>query len=562
MNTTPFELMDAARPDRSSLETSYATIVEGLRAATSADEQLAYVRQWDALRRTCDTWSNLVYIRFHQDTRCEKARAEKDVSDEMAPFFAEHDSTIKRLLLESPCRDELESALGATAFLKWRSDVAAFDPKMSAGMVAEAKAASRYVALLASAQIPFEGETFNLSGLRKFSGVADRAVRHGSQRAAFAFFEEHGEAFDGIYDELVKTRHQMATDVGMKDYVELGYLRMARMDYDRSDVETFRDGVRAHIVPMVSELRRRQAQALEIDRVMAWDEGCLDPNGNPKPLGDDAWMCDRAQEMFDAMDSDLGAFFRLMRERNLLDLTTRDGKAGGGFCTTIADYEVPFIYANFNGTKDDVVVFTHEAGHAYQAYKSRDLFPFDYAWPTYEACEIHSMSLEFLTWPHMHRFFGEEGSERFRRAHLTQALMFMPYGVAVDHFQHDVYENPNATPAERHEMWKRVEELYLPWRDYGDLAFGAKGGAWQQQRHIYEMPFYYIDYVLAQTCALQFWVRSEQDAERALEDYKALCLRGGSQPFRALARSAQLRSPFDPDSLQEVTSRAREVLGL
>ena len=270
-------------------------------------------------------------------------------------------------------------------------------------------------------------------------------------------------------------------------------------------------------------------------------------------------MVVRAQTMFDAMHPQLGAFFRLMHESKLTDLKNRDGKAGGGFCTAFPSYGLPFIFANFNGTKGDVEVFTHEMGHAYQAYASRQQPLLDYLWPTNESCEIHSMGLEFLTWPHMEQFF-EADAERFRRIHLTQGLLFIPYGVAVDHFQHLVYAHPEAPPQERHRMWQEMERMYLPWRDYGDLPHVADGGFWQFQRHIYLHPFYYIDYTLAQTCALQLWVRSGHDPAGTLDAYNRLCARGGEAPFQELARSAGLVSPFQAGCLREVVAQARAAL--
>ena len=266
-----------------------------------------------------------------------------------------------------------------------------------------------------------------------------------------------------------------------------------------------------------------------------------------------------ARGMFDAMHPEIGAFFRLMVDARLLDLENREGKAGGGFCTSFPTVGLPFIFANFNGSKHDAEVFTHEMGHALQGYLSRDKAVADYLWPTLESCEIHSMGLEFLAWPHMERFFGED-AQRFRRVHLAQALLFIPYGVAVDHYQHLVYAEPDATPARRHEMWLEMERMYMPGRDYGDLPFVGKGGFWQKQRHIYNSPFYYIDYTLAQTCALQLWVRSRKDPEGTLRDYLALCRRGGEAPFQALARSAGIRSPLEPGCLREVAALARAEL--
>jgi M3 family oligoendopeptidase len=223
---------------------------------------------------------------------------------------------------------------------------------------------------------------------------------------------------------------------------------------------------------------------------------------------------------------------------------------------------MPFVFANFNGTKGDVEVLTHEIGHAFQAYRSRAKSLTDYLWPTYESCEIHSMSLEFLTLAWADKFFGADGGERFRRLQLELALRFLPYGVAVDHFQHLVYANPNASPDQRHAMWQEMERTYLPGRNYGDIPHLTDGGFWQFQRHIYIHPFYYIDYTLAQTCALQYWAWGNRNFDQAMKSYVELCDRGGEAAFQGLARGAGLISPFDEGCLKDVVSQARAVLGV
>jgi M3 family oligoendopeptidase len=272
-------------------------------------------------------------------------------------------------------------------------------------------------------------------------------------------------------------------------------------------------------------------------------------------------MLERAQEMFAAMNPELSDFFGMMVKSHLLDLDSRSGKAGGGFCTAFLTYGLPFIFANFNGTKGDVDVFTHEMGHAFQMWQSRNTSVSDYVWATSEAAEIHSMSLEYLTFPQMEKFFGDD-ARRYCLQHLTESLLFLPYGVAVDRFQHLVYANPAATPKERHQMWQEVESIYLPWREYGDLTHPAEGGLWQEKLHIYCYPFYYIDYTLALCCALQFWVKAKTDYGTTLKDYVALCQRGGEAAFQELVRSARLTSPFQSGALTQVLAAARQFLGL
>ncbi|MGH8974525.1 MAG: M3 family oligoendopeptidase [Acidimicrobiia bacterium] len=556
---THFREVSAATPDLDALATRIGALESDLAAARTVDGCLAAVRAWDELRREVGTYASLVHLRFNQDTTDAGHKAARQAWDEAEPRWTELEVAMKRALLDHPLRPRLEETLGAQAFALWRSDVLAFDPAIKADLARESELGAEYVELLAAAELSFGGETLNLSSIVKHRQSGDRDVRHGAEAVQWDWFAANAPALDRIFDDLVRLRTAMARQLGFDDFTGLGYQRMCRVDYDRADVERLRAAVVEHVVPLATEIRRRQAGVLGVERLMAWDEEVHDPKGNPAPGGDHDWMLARATEMFDAM-GDLGPFFRRMDGGGFLDLANRKGKAGGGFCTSFPTHGMPFVYANFNGTKGDVEVFTHEMGHAFQVYLSRELPLSDYHWPTYESAEVHSMSLEFLTWPHMERFFGAE-AERFRRLHLAGAIVFLPYGTAVDHFQHEIYARPELTPAERHDVWRQMERTYLPWRDWGDLAYPAQGGRWQQQRHIYLRPFYYIDYVLAQTCALQFWVRAEADRESAMRDYVALCERGGTAPFQALVRSAGLTTPFDDGCLAEVVGKARAALG-
>lgn len=553
-----FSDITATKPDLDGLAVTIGELEASISGADSVDLCLAAVRAWDAIRREVETYSSLVGLRFQQDTTDPDRKQAREEWDEAEPRWTELEVVMKRALLTHPLRAELEAVIGAQAFALWESDVLAFDPAIKADLATEAKLGAEYVELLASAELPFDGEVLNLSSIQKHRQSPDRAVRRAAEEVFWAWYAANGDALDRIFDDLVRLRSSMAGQLGLADFTELGYRRMCRVDYDRSDVEGLRAAVREHVVPFAAEIRRRQAEALGVDRLMAWDEPVHDTAGNPQPLGDHDWMLARAAEMFDAM-GDLGPFFRRMQAGGFLDLADRKGKAGGGFCTSFPTDGMPFVFANFNGTKGDVEVFSHEMGHAFQNYESRNLALTDYLWPTYESAEIHSMSLEFLTWPHMERFFGD-GADRFRRVHLAEALLFLPYGTAVDHFQHEIYARPTMSAAERHDVWRSMEQTYMPWRDWGDLAYPAKGGRWQHQRHIYLMPFYYIDYVLAETCALQFWVRCERDRDAAMADYVALCRRGGEAPFRSLVASAGLTSPFEDGCLAEVVEAARTVL--
>ncbi len=552
-----YSQMTSPRPDETSLRATYGELFERFDAASSKDDRKNVLMDWDQERRHFQTWSALARLQFAQDTADESAKSEREYADELSAVVTELDVELKRRFLEAG-RDVAEE-IGDHAFELWTSDITAFQPEIREETVAESKRSADYTELISSADLEFRGESYNISGITKFLSDSDRQTRYEASKVVWSFFEENGAEIDTIYDDLVKLRHTKAKKLGFENFVGLGYREMQRVDYDAEDVERFRAQVRDEIVPLCTKLREEQAQRLGVDKLMQWDESVHDLSGNPKPEDDVDTVVKAGIEMFDQMDPELSSFFRMMVDRELLDLDTRKGKAGGGFCTSFSDYDVPFIFANFNGTKHDVEVVTHEIGHAFQCWSSRHQKPLDYLWPTLESCEIHSMSLEFLCWPHMELFFGDD-ADRFRRIHLIESLLFLPYGCAVDHFQHLVYANPDATPEERHGFWQEMEATYLPHRDWGDLAYPAKGARWQRQGHIFGAPFYYIDYVLAMTCALQYWDKMQSDMDGAMKSYVALCKRGGEAPFQELARAAGVISPFEDGCLSNVVARATEWL--
>jgi M3 family oligoendopeptidase len=312
-------------------------------------------------------------------------------------------------------------------------------------------------------------------------------------------------------------------------------------------------------VPLAARWREKQKRRLGVDKLRFWDMRLLDGKPAPRPTGDAQTIVQNTARMYNELSPQTGEFFTMMRERGLFDLVTKEGKAGGGYCTSFPDFGVPFVFSNFNGTKGDVEVMTHECGHAFQCWSSRNQPLLEYHWPTYEACEIHSMGMEFLTYPWMELYFGDS-AERFRQFHMVESIVFLPYGCAVDEFQHFVYANPSSGPEARKAHWLSLEKKYLPWADYGDLGFPARGGFWQGQHHIYSAPFYYIDYVLAQTCALQIWKKSREDRERALRDYMAICPPGGSQSFLELVKTGGLRNPFEPGVLRGIVAEAERYV--
>ncbi|TQR20496.1 M3 family oligoendopeptidase [Psychrobacillus vulpis] len=554
-----FKDYEYKRPDFEEGKAKFTELLEQFKRASTVDEQSTAIEAINAFRNNFSTQANLVYIRASIDTNDEFYQKERDYFDELSPQMDELITEYYKALIVSPFRKELEEKWDSQLFALADFQIKSFAPEVISLMQKENKLASDYSKLVASAQVEFNGELLTLAQLGPFSESTDRDVRKKATDVRFNFFQEHEEKFDEIYDQLVKVRHEIAMKLGYKNFVELGYVRMNRIDYNAEMVKKFRDQVRDFIVPVATKLYERQAKRIGVDKLKYYDESLNFLSGNATPQGSPEWIVENGKKMYEELSPETAEFFQFMIDRDLMDLVAKKGKESGGYCTFIEDYESPYIFSNFNGTSGDIDVLTHEAGHAFQVYTSRNIGIPEYLWPTYESCEIHSMSMEFFTWPWMELFFKEQ-TDKYKFAHLSSGLLFLPYGVAVDEFQHAVYENPEMTPAERKAAWKKIEEIYLPHRDYDGNSYLEAGGFWQRQGHIYASPFYYIDYTLAQICAFQFWKRSREDHESAWKDYLHLCQLGGSKSFTKLVAGANLISPFEEGCVESVIGSIDDYL--
>ena len=556
-----FSEMPYVRPDVEAIKQSIASKTEALKNAASFEEAEALFLEVDRENGEVETLVSLANIRHDIDTNDEFYDKEVEFLDSVLPELQEYSQNWILALLVSPFRPQFEEKYGKLLFVNAEMQLKTFSPEIIPELQRENALTTEYSKLIASAQIPFEGGIYTLSQLTPIKQCADDARRFAAWQAEGGFYRDNREKFDGIYDELVHLRDTMGKKLGFEGYTELGYLRMTRNCYDKNDVEKFRKAVREFLVPVANEVFKKQAVRLGKTYPMNFADNALAfRSGNPKPQGSPEDILAAGRKFYHELSAETTEFIDVMYENELLDVLSKKGKTGGGYCTGLPKYKVPFIFANFNGTAGDVEVITHEAGHAFAAYLARDIVPGNCTWPTLEACEVHSMSMEFFSWPWAKDFFGKDAA-KFYYTHLSDALTFIPYGTMVDHYQHIVYERPDMTPEERHSVWKELLGVYMPWMALGDeIPFYGEGKGWQRQMHIYQSPFYYIDYCLAQTMALQFWALIQKDSKAAWETYMKYTRPAGTMTFRELIANAGLLSPFGDEALMTVCSAAREWL--
>ena len=545
--------------DLEKIKKEFSELIESFEKAENVEGQVNAFDEIIKLRNHIETMQTLVSVRHSIDTNDEFYDKENEYMDEISPILFGFTNDFYKALVNSKFKDELIQKYGKFLFDLAENTLKTFSPEIIPDAQEENRLSSKYSKLIASAKIDFDGKELNLSQMVPYTQSKDRNIRIEAAKKVAQFFAENQDEFDNIYDSLVKVRTRMAQKMGYKNFVEFGYKQLSRLEYDAKMVEDYRKQVLENIVPLHTELRERQKKRLGVDKLKFYDEAIKFNSGNADPHGSPEWILNNGKTMYKELSKETDEFFTFMTENNLLDLLSKKGKMSGGYCTYIPEHKAPFIFANFNGTSHDIDVLTHEAGHAFQVYQSRGFEVPEYLWPSYEACEIHSMSMEFLTWPWMNLFF-ENDTDKYKFIHLSEALLFIPYGVTVDEFQHWVYENPEVTPKERREKWIEIEKKYLPTRDYGEVEELKNGIFWFRQGHIFSSPFYYIDYTLAQVCAFQFWIKSRENREKAWQDYLNLCKLGGSKPFFELMKSANLKNPFEEGTLAIVIPKIKEYL--
>ncbi len=534
-------------------------IVRQIESAESVEDVLAARKRYIALSEEYSTAASLSYMRYTINTVDEFYLQEKDYYDEISPEVSNLDLTYNTALMNSRFRSELEQRLSPLLFRSMENSMKSMSPTIVEDMIEENKLISEYSKLMAGMEFTFRGETMSRAQLMGYAADDDRETRKECYEVLGTTLARHGEQLDRIFDDLVHVRDRMAKKMGYRNFVELGYYRMNRLCYNQEMVRSFRENVRRDFVPVVARLRTEAAQRLGIDRFMLYDLGVIVPGGDPKPFGAKE-IFTAAKEMYHRMSDETAEFIDMMLENEAFDVEARKNKWGGGYCTEFVKYRQPFILANFNGTTDDVDTMVHEVGHALNSYLIMDNeYAVELNCGGMETAETHSMSMEFFAWPYMEQFFGEK-ADAYRYRHALDSLSFIPYGTMVDAFQHIVYENPSMTPAERNNAWLQLEREFRPFLSTEGMPYLEKGTRWQYQMHIYETPFYYIDYCLAQTAAFQFLLASLENYKEAFAKYMNLSRQGGEKAWDLLLQEAGFRSPFEEGALREVADKMEALI--
>lgn len=556
-----FSEMSYVRPDLDKMKEVCVQTANTIKESNNLDDVL---KDYDIYMKAlihAGTMLSLAQTRHTINTLDEFYSQENDFADENYPLIAEMENQVQTALLSSPIKDQLQSHFGDLFFKNLEIAARSFKSELVPLMQEENKLMSAYQELTASAEVEWDGTMIPLTMLGKYKQSPDRDVRIKAYRTEGEYYDSHREELDDLYDQLVHNRDKQGKMMGYPNYLQLGYDRLGRNCYGPKEVASFRKMILEDIVPVVSKVKADQARRIGVDQLYLYDDPVWFKDGNAVPAGTAQDILNAGLEVYHRISPDTTEFIDFMYENELLDVLSKKGKAPGGYCTSFEEFKSPFIFANFNGTAADVDVLTHEGGHAFAAYRAfkNNLDP-QLASPTIEACEVHSMSMEFLTAPHHDLFFGDQ-TAKYEYYHAADALSFIPYGCLVDAFQHEMYEHPDMTPAQRHECWDRLEKQFRPYLCREGIPFYGRGAGWQRQLHIYLDPLYYIDYCMAQTVAFDFWTASLKDYAGTWKRYLTFVDFGGTKTFADLVRSAGFAVPYEPGAIQAIAKDIDTWLG-
>ena len=560
MENFTFSNLEYVRPDFDAAEAKAKELTERVKAAKSYADVKAVILESDEYMSELYTMTTIAHIRNTLNTTDEFYEKEIEFIHQRSPEAEGSFIALTKAIVDCPFTAEIDADLGKEYLVASRRELAQYDDALVPFMQEESRLETEYQKLMATAEIEFDGKKLNLYGIQKYFENPDREVRKAAFKKYSEFYESNEEKMEEIFDKLIKVRTKMGQALGYKTFTPLGYLQQGRSDYGQEEVASFREQVRRELVPLCEKLYEAQAKRIGVDHIMAYDEKFVFPDGNAEPIGDEKYMVAEAQKMYHDLSPETGEFIDFMIEHELMDLENKPNKANTGYMTDLTKYRAPFVFSCFNHTIFDMQVLSHELGHAFAGYRAMRHQPvMAYYSESTDIAEIHSMSMEQFCYPYAERFFGD-AADKYRFAHLQEALTFVPFGVAVDEFQHIVYENPDLTPKERTMEWHKLEEKYMPWRKYENDPFMERGGYWYHKIHIFLYPFYYINYTLTTMGAMEFKKRYAENKEEAFKDYLTLCDIGGSLSYLESLKAAHLHVPFEEGSVANAISYAKDIL--
>lgn len=429
-------------------------------------------------------------------------------------------------------------------------------------MVQEQELVVQYQQLKANLKIKYEGKIYSEAELNKLHDSKDKEVRKATRIAKYKVLLEHKDEFEDILNGLIHIRNEIAKVNGYDSYLDYMNEEKGRRGYGEVELNAFCQQVKKDLVPFTVELRKAQARRLGVEKLGITDYSIIFPDGNPEPIGDDVFLLNAASEMYRSLSKETEEFYDLMLEHELMDVKASPNKISNmGFALDLEKIKLPYVFGNCNGTIYDVVVFTHELGHAFQGYLSmKEQALSEYYTAVNDVAEIPSKAMEQFAYPYAEKFFGE-AADKFRFLHLQQALFEICDYSEVNEFESWVYSHPESSLEEKAKKYEELEKMYDPSYDNSELIDYIEAGCKIiNNMALYMFPKYVISYALSAMCALQFGKRMVEDKESTWNDYLKLCSAGGSKSYPELLKLANLSPAYEDGTVASATEYAKKIL--
>ncbi|PAW78939.1 MAG: peptidase M3 [Verrucomicrobia bacterium Tous-C9LFEB] len=546
--------------DTAQLAPIFESLKEKLDVARTAEQLEVWLDDYSEVCAALSESSAITYIRMTcQTDDPEREKAYLKIVEEIDPWLKPRQFELMQLVSTHPLLPKLPSYYNIFR-RSVQTRVKLYREENVARETEEAKLCQQYQKISGAMTVQFEGKEQTLPAMAKIQEEADRTRRQTAWELTAQRRLQDRPALDEVYDKLLGLRVEIAKAADYPDYRAYTFANYERFDYTPQDCIDFQNAVEKHIVPLARALQKKRQAKLGLDKLRPWDLA-VDPEQRPplRPFATGDELQTKTQAIFNKLDPRLGQYFSLLREHEVVDLDNRKGKAPGGYQSTLAEARLPFIFMNAVGLQRDVETLVHEAGHAFHAIAARHERLHAYRGAPIEFCEVASMSMELITAPHWTEFYNTDDARRAHRDHLEGIIKFFPWMATVDAFQHWIYTHPKHTHAERDAYWLSLMNRFggiEDWSGYEDI----RASLWHRQLHIFEIPFYYVEYGIAQLGALQLWQLSRRNVKRSLDHYLSGLSLGGSLPLPELFHATGIEFDFSDRTIEPLMAGVQAAL--
>ena len=511
-----------------------------------------WILDWSELESVLGEVSCRRYVAMTCNTADEKAaKAYTDFVENVQPIMNEYDDKLNKKLVAHPSKDALKGEFGEW-FKGVQVSLDLFSPDNIPLETEENKEIQAYQKITGGMSVEFEGKTQTMQQMAAYMERTDRELRERAWRTMWERRLQDKDALDKSFDNLFALRKQIAKNSHCKNFIDYIFLAKHRFDYSPADCEAFHESIEKFVLPLQKEIYRKRAQKMGLDRLRPWDLNVDPLNRAPlKPYSTGDELIEKVDRIFESIHPQAGKWAREMQAKKLIDPDSRLGKAPGGYQIGFDESRLPFIFMNSAETDRDIYTLLHESGHSFHQFALAGQPIFPYRDVPAEFAEVASMSMELIGSSNLKPFYGDdqESIARSVAGELEDVIWLFPWVASVDSFQHRLYSFPEHTASDRSDIWTEIMDRYDTGVDYSGLE-AVRRNLWQKQLHIFECPFYYIEYGIAQIGALQVWANFKKDPKKAIDDlFRAESL-GSSRPLPELFAAANIKFDFTPKTLE------------